>query len=49
LAGRLGEDRAFAVTLVIGVVILFAGFLVASVPTLRSERPSQQLPEMVVR
>jgi hypothetical protein len=30
LAGRLGKDRAFAVTLLIGVVILFAGFLVAS-------------------
>ena len=29
LAGRLGKDRAFAVTLVIGVVVLFAGFLVA--------------------
>jgi hypothetical protein len=29
LAGRLGEDRAFAVTLTIGVVVLFAGFLVA--------------------
>ncbi|MCU1389949.1 MAG: hypothetical protein JWL72_3287 [Ilumatobacteraceae bacterium] len=30
LAGRLGKDRAFAVTLLIGVAILFAGFLVAS-------------------
>jgi hypothetical protein len=30
LAGRLGKDRAFAVTLLIGVVLLFAGFLVAS-------------------
>jgi hypothetical protein len=30
LAGRLGKDRGFAVTLVIGVVILFLGFLVAS-------------------
>ena len=30
LAGRLGEDRAFAVTLLVGIVILFAGFLVAS-------------------
>jgi hypothetical protein len=30
LAGRLGKDRAFAITLVIGVVILFVGFLVAS-------------------
>ncbi len=48
LAGRLGEDRAFAVTLVIGVVILFSGFLVASVPTTRSQRSPQQFAEMVV-
>jgi hypothetical protein len=30
LAGRLGKDRAFAVTLLIGIVILFCGFLVAT-------------------
>ena len=30
LAGRLGEDTAFAVTLAVGVSVLFAGFLVAS-------------------
>ncbi|HVE18089.1 MAG TPA: hypothetical protein VNB52_03345, partial [Ilumatobacteraceae bacterium] len=30
LAGRLGKDRAFSVTLLIGIVVLFAGFLVAS-------------------
>jgi len=30
LAGRLGKDRAFAVTLLIGLCILFAGFLVAT-------------------
>lgn len=30
LAGRLGQDRAFAITLLIGVCVLFAGFLVAS-------------------
>lgn len=30
LAGRLGEDTAFAVTLLTGIVVLFAGFLVAS-------------------
>ncbi|TSA51909.1 MAG: hypothetical protein D4R44_06785 [Actinobacteria bacterium] len=30
LAGRLGQDRAFAVTLLIGVSVLFSGFLVAS-------------------
>ena len=29
-AGRLGAARAFAVTLAVGVVVLFAGFLVAS-------------------
>lgn len=30
LAGRLGKDRAFAVTLLLGVALLFAGFLVAT-------------------
>jgi hypothetical protein len=30
LAGRLGKDRAFAVTLLIGIAILFCGFLVAT-------------------
>ena len=30
LAGRLGKDRAFAITLLVGIVVLFAGFLVAS-------------------
>ncbi|MEI2705214.1 MAG: hypothetical protein V9E89_08090 [Ilumatobacteraceae bacterium] len=29
LAGRLGKDRAFAITLTAGIVVLFAGFLVA--------------------
>lgn len=29
-SGRLGADRAFAVTLLTGIVVLFAGFLVAS-------------------
>lgn len=29
LAGRLGKDRAFAVTLVVGIAVLFAGFVVA--------------------
>lgn len=43
LAGRLGKDRAFAVTLVTGVVVLFCGFLVAGVSPTRlhaAERPS---------
>ncbi|HEY4610535.1 MAG TPA: hypothetical protein VIH06_15065 [Ilumatobacteraceae bacterium] len=30
LAGRLGKDTAFVTTLLIGIVLLFAGFLVAS-------------------
>jgi hypothetical protein len=30
LAGRLGKDRAFALTLVIGIVVLFCGFLIAT-------------------
>ncbi len=29
-AGRLGQDRAFAVTLLVGIVLLFTGFLIAS-------------------
>lgn len=29
LAGRLGKDRAFAVTLVVGIAVLFAGFVVS--------------------
>ena len=31
LAGRLGEEQAFAVTLSGGVLILFVGFMVPSV------------------
>ena len=31
LAGRLGEEQAFAVTLSVGVVVLFVGFMVPSV------------------
>ncbi len=30
LAGRLGKDRAFAITLLVGIAVLFAGFLVTS-------------------
>jgi hypothetical protein len=30
VAGRLGKDTAFAVTLLVGIAILFVGFLVAS-------------------
>jgi hypothetical protein len=32
LAGRLGEEDAFSVTLLVGVAVLFGGFLVASAP-----------------
>lgn len=39
LAGRLGEDRAFAVTLLAGVTVLFLGFLVATSAT---KKPSLQ-------
>ena len=35
LAGRLGKDTAFAMTLLIGISVLFAGFLVASTPPRR--------------
>jgi len=37
LGGRLGKDRAFAVTLLTGLVVLFLGFLIASNST-RNER-----------
>jgi small-conductance mechanosensitive channel len=30
VAGRLGKDRAFAITLLVGIAVLFVGFLVAS-------------------
>ncbi|MFZ9175821.1 MAG: hypothetical protein ACO22C_07105, partial [Ilumatobacteraceae bacterium] len=45
LAGRLGKDRAFAVTLLAGVIVLFAGFLVASNSTRRAsvQRAAQYL------
>lgn len=47
LAGRLGENRAFIVTLLVGVVILFAGFLVASVRP--SQSPTQELARDISR
>lgn len=49
LAGRLGEDRAFVVTLLVGVVILFGGFLVASTTSKNSQRTAQQLAEGITR
>lgn len=39
IAGRLGQDRAFAITLLIGVCALFGGFLIAGNP--RRERSVQ--------
>jgi hypothetical protein len=36
LAGRLGKDRAFAITLLVGIAALFVGFLVASSTPRRS-------------
>ena len=35
LAGRLGKDTAFSLTLLIGISVLFAGFLVASTTSRR--------------
>ena len=48
LAGRLGQDRAFAVTLLCGVSILFSGFLVASNSTLNASSAIKRLhPELL--
>ncbi len=44
-SGRLGKDTAFAVTLLAGVVVLFAGFLVASNAT----RPVKKSTHLHVR
>jgi len=38
LAGRLGKDEAFLITLLAGICVLFAGFLVTSAPA--SRRPA---------
>ncbi len=40
LAGRLGKDRAFVVTLLVGIVVLFVGFLVSNG---RQRRPALHL------
>lgn len=47
LAGRVGADRAFAITLLAGIVVLFAGFLVASARPAASQRTAQQLAGVV--
>jgi hypothetical protein len=49
LAGRMGEDRAFAITLLVGIVVLFSGFLVASNQANRSQRTAQKLAEGIAR
>ena len=41
LAGRFGEEDAFSITLLIGVAVLFAGFLVASAPPRRTAAPQR--------
>ncbi len=43
LAGRLGKDRAFAITLLAGIAVLFAGFLVASTTTRRHLSPVDEV------
>ena len=48
-AGRMGADRAFAITLLAGIVVLFAGFLVASSRPAGSQRTAQQLAGIVAR
>ena len=48
-AGRMGADRAFAITLLAGIVVLFAGFLVASARPAGSQRTAQQLAGIVAR
>jgi hypothetical protein len=45
-AGRLGKDRAFAVTLLTGIVVLFAGFLVASTASARRRLPAPRSHEV---
>ncbi len=45
LAGRLGKDRAFAITLLVGIAVLFAGFLVTSAtPRPATPRPRHAPP-----
>ena len=49
LAGRLGQDRAFAITLLCGVSILFSGFLVASNSTLSASSATERLHPKLLR
>lgn len=47
LAGRLGEDTAFATTLFVGICVLFAGFLVASGSTVAARQSRTNVRELV--
>ncbi len=47
LAGRLGEDTAFAVTLFVGICVLFAGFLVASGSTVATRQSRADVRELI--
>jgi hypothetical protein len=49
LAGRLGQDRAFAITLLCGVSILFSGFLVAGNSTLSASLATKRLHPKLLR
>ena len=49
LAGRLGQDRAFAITLLCGVSILFSGFLDASNSTLSASSATKRLHPKLLR
>jgi hypothetical protein len=49
LAGRLGQDRAFAITLLCGVSILFSGFLVAGNSTLTASSTTKHLHPKLLR
>jgi len=49
LAGRLGQDRAFAITLLCGVSILFIGFLVAGNSTLTASSTTKHLHPKLLR
>lgn len=40
LAGRFGEEDAFSITLLVGVAVLFVGFLVASAPSRQATSPA---------
>lgn len=47
LAGRLGEDTAFATTLFVGICVLFAGFLVASGSTVAARQTRTNVRELI--